>query len=490
MAEAKTGVVPIADVDDVDRSPFNDDNEFDTATPASSFSSSLASKIFNIEKRENLERRHYYYGNNDWKRKTHTHYEPEGRPEEVDAPEYPTAGNDDNDTIVVGGQLTVPSEGMNNNNNNSNKRSHPSVSTSSSSSSSSSLLLRDKNHKTTKRALSTLLLSSSSNNSNDSNKLTVTPISLLLHTTGYMDNDTLVMMCLVSKQINELIKNGEGMERQLIRVFEWRPSGENQDNHWDMKGIELFLSNMNRYWQDGTKRRMLQGYQHMKIYDPPKILAFHIDFNESARLVSPHLRMTGIVDLDISSPVPNRIMGNCALVHLVALLVPNLRKLDISNLCIDQDIMKKLSQRCPHLEALKWNKWDNDDDFDFFPANGRFLKSFKNLKKLYWDGGTISFTADIDEGRRMAVMESYPNEFIFHELCKNNPLERVSNRHARSRSFRHDRYNAAEFDPIAQNVLINFVRNVPSTLVWFRSDLSTENIRMLQLERPGIELVN
>ena len=56
--------------------------------------------------------------------------------------------------------------------------------------------------------------------------------------------------------------------------------------------------------------------------------------------------------------------------------------------------------------------------------------------------------------------------------------------------FRHDRYNAAEFDPIAQNVLINFVRNVPSTLVWFRSDLSTENIRMLQLERPGIELVN
>ena len=72
-AKAKTEGVPIADVDDVDRSPFNDDNEFDTATPASSFSSSLASKIFNIEKLENLERRHYYYGNNDWKRKTHTH---------------------------------------------------------------------------------------------------------------------------------------------------------------------------------------------------------------------------------------------------------------------------------------------------------------------------------------------------------------------------------------------------------------------------------
>jgi len=414
-AKAKTEGVPIADVDDVDRSPFHNDHDG-----------------------------------------------------------------------AVGGDLTVPSEGMNNNNNNNssnnnnnnNKRSHPSLSTSSSPSSSSC----DEKPTTTKHESSTLLLSSSSNSSNDSNAWTVTPISLLLRTMGYMDNDTLMMMCLVSKQINKLIKNGEGMERQLIRVFELLPLGENQDNHWGVKGIQLFLSNMNRYWQDGTKRRMLQGYQHMKIYDPLKMVAFHTDFNELAKLVSP-LRMTGIVDLDISSPVPNETISNCALVHLVALLVPNLRKLDISNLCTDQDVVKKLSQRCPHLEVLK-------NDFGFFPADGRFLKSFKNLKELYLDGGTICFTADIDEERRMADMENYPNEFIFHELCKNNPLERVSIGHARSRPFLRDRYNAAEFDPIAQNVLINFVRNAPSTLVWFRSDLSTENIRMLQLERPGIELVN
>ena len=337
------------------------------------------------------------------------------------------------------------------------------------------------------------------NNSNRINKWEKTPISLLIRTMGYMDNDTLMIMCLVCKQIRDIIWNGQGMETNLIRIFELRPSEHENLNYIVrynhnpcMHRIKWFVFNMNRHCQDGIKRRMLQGYQHWKIYNASRLsnYVFISQYEKLERLVSPHLRMTGIVDLDISLPVPNRITSNCALVHLVALLVPNLRKLDISNLCIDQDIMKKLSQRCPHLEALKWNKWDNDDDFDFFPANGRFLKSFKNLKKLYWDGGTISFTADIDEGRRMAVMESYPNEFIFHELCKNNPLERVSNRHARSRSFRHDRYNAAEFDPITQNVLINFVRNVPSTLVLFRSDLSTENIRMLQLERPGIELVN
>ena len=168
------------------------------------------------------------------------------------------------------------------------------------------------------------------------------------------------------------------MERQLIRVFELRPSGDN--NYCSMKRIELFHSNMNRYCQDGTKRRMLQGYQRMKIYDPPKMLAFYNSFEELERLVPPHLRMTGIVDLDISSPVPNRIMGNCALVHLVALLVPNLRKLDISNFRTNPNILIKVSRLCPHLEVLEWNKWDNDDDFDVFPADGRFLELFKNLR--------------------------------------------------------------------------------------------------------------
>lgn len=40
-----------------------------------------------------------------------------------------------------------------------------------------------------------------------------------------------------------------------------------------------------------------------------------------------------------------------------------------------------------------------------------------------------------------------------------------------------------------QNALIKFVRNDPSTLRYFRSDLTLENTNMLRLERPGIELL-
>ena len=41
-----------------------------------------------------------------------------------------------------------------------------------------------------------------------------------------------------------------------------------------------------------------------------------------------------------------------------------------------------------------------------------------------------------------------------------------------------------------RNALIKFVRNAPPTLHWFRSDLTLDNMTMLRMERPGIELLN
>ena len=41
-----------------------------------------------------------------------------------------------------------------------------------------------------------------------------------------------------------------------------------------------------------------------------------------------------------------------------------------------------------------------------------------------------------------------------------------------------------------RNALIKFVRNAPPSLCWFRSDLTPENMNMLRLERPDIELLN
>merc|ERR1712224_260170 len=70
---------------------------------------------------------------------------------------------------------------------------------------------------------------------------------------------------------------------------------------------------------------------------------------------------------------------------------------------------------------------------------------------------------------------------IFH-LCSKK-LERVS-----IRNVKYCSYSDEVSIPIPQNALIKFVRNVPS-LRWFRSDLSQNNIDMLQKERPEIEFL-
>ena len=230
---------------------------------------------------------------------------------------------------------------------------------------------------------------------------------------------------------------------------------------------------MNRHCQDGIKHRMLQGYQHRKIHHFEKILPCDYD---AERLVSPRLRMNGIVSSDMSSPVPLTQDRFFPLLNVLALIIPNLRTLDISNLNVIPDYSDSIAQRWNHLEILKWN---NNDEYWFDP-NGQGLESFTNLKELYVDGGRFRFFGS--ENRAMADMKNHPNIFLFYKLCKNNPLERVS--------IRHLKVSKALDEKFVQNVLIKFVRNSPSTLVWFRSDLTTANIRMLQLERPSIQFVN
>jgi hypothetical protein len=70
----------------------------------------------------------------------------------------------------------------------------------------------------------------------------------------------------------------------------------------------------------------------------------------------------------------------------------------------------------------------------------------------------------------------------------NKALECVSIRNAKWGSNNVTAVNR-NLNEVPQNAPIKFVRSVPS-LRWFRSDLTQENMSMLQLERPEIELLN
>ena len=81
----------------------------------------------------------------------------------------------------------------------------------------------------------------------------------------------------------------------------------------------------------------------------------------------------------------------------------------------------------------------------------------------------------------LSDLEGHDEVFLFR-FCKS--IERLSIRNATYYSGSKRTRN------IPQNALIKFVRKAPASLRWFRSDLTEENIVMLQKERPEIELLN
>ena len=96
--------------------------------------------------------------------------------------------------------------------------------------------------------------------------------------------------------------------------------------------------------------------------------------------------------------------------------------------------------------------------------------------------------SEFDDLNRLSDLENnkYAGIFLFHK-CSSNKLERVSIRNAKVNL---NGFPTMQAVPVPQNALIKFIRNAPSTLKSFRSDLSPENMTMLRSERPEIELLN
>ena len=215
----------------------------------------------------------------------------------------------------------------------------------------------------------------------------------------------------------------------------------------------------------------------------------------------------------MSSPLPIALHYCSTLHRAISFMVPNLQELDFSNTMMGTSLLVKFAVRCPRLEIIRWN--NNSDCACHLVAScsliadGRDLQSMYNLKELYLDDWCFDFdyhysmnededtndtedTNDINDDNNndpiaadaMSDNRNYPDAFLFHSLS-DKPLERISIRNAWYQSV-----NDNEEKTIPQNMLMKFVRNAPPTLVWFRSNLSRENTRILQSERPGIQFLN
>ena len=329
---------------------------------------------------------------------------------------------------------------------------------------------------------------------------------------GYMDNTTLMIMCLVCQQIKKLIWHGHGIHNKIIRIFELRPSEDkNYNNGGGWKRLKWFLLNMNRYCQDYTKHRMLQGYQHWKVQNVDGFIEHKYDnFIEDDELeqLTQNIRMPRILSLNMScptlrmsSPLPTA-YGYDTLYRAISRMVPNLQQLDLSHTTSSPSILEIFAVPCPHLEIIQLN---NNDEVGI-EGNGCELQSVNNLKELHFDNCYVWLNHDdrIDEDKNGDTDDDDDDDddnFLSPNL---RPCRIVITIQMDSffTNYVTNHWNGYQFEThntrtppgiyrkehtVSQNMLMKFVQKAPVTLVWFRSDLSPANIRILQLERPKIK---
>ena len=221
---------------------------------------------------------------------------------------------------------------------------------------------------------------------------------------------------------------------------------------------------MQLYYHHGK----LQRYREIKIIDGFKFL--ECTNYQNRLLVDTRGRsffLKGVVSLhslsNFSSSLPKTLAWN----------LPNLREVNLSDYTrFSSDTDEILSKNCSYLEKIALKGKDKNS---VKKLDGDELSSAKNLKGFYMDNFYMDHTMFLryeDED----TLDS--NIFVFHK-CSSKRLERVSIKNARFCD-----------KPLSQKTLIKFVRNAPSSLRWFRSNTTKENIDMLRSERPEIDLVN
>jgi hypothetical protein len=283
------------------------------------------------------------------------------------------------------------------------------------------------------------------------------PVPVIIKTISWLDQESLVNLSFVSIKFNDIIAGNEpGNKNKIIPVFEVKTS------------LGTLFENLRVYFMNKKTRNKLQSYVIMRVKGLDK-------FQDLNNQIAKDIQMNGITSLDLSSGSRGT---TASLISALFSMLPNLRQVDISSKEISlRYILKELFRSCPSLEKLTMHN-----------STGFCLSAFgmgfpSNIKEIYIDNSYFD-AYENDELVRMADLNNHQDTFMFQYCC--NALERVSIRNMKLDQI----YNVKQQLKFNQNASIKFIRNAPQTLRWFRSDLTQKNMKMLRMERPGIELLN
>ena len=161
-------------------------------------------------------------------------------------------------------------------------------------------------------------------------------------------------------------------------------------------------------------------------------------------------------------------------------MLPNLRELDLSYVTCSPHTMHEFWTACPLLSIFKWKggkRW---------PTNRVVADDvmFRALTELNVDDSVFHVTAEMRE-----VYGSESEPFYLWMRCPTVECISMKGMTMRTRITLSVGIRVGEPKPVAQEAIIKFVRR-HRPLRWLRSDLTAENVAMLQLERPEVTFVS
>ena len=345
------------------------------------------------------------------------------------------------------------------------------------------------------------------NTTNNSTNLMELINPLLLNITSYLPNEDLLKVARVSKHFNEMIPRATTYESRapgtIITVLHMRPSTKDLDHYWwqcQLGRLGKLVQQLQR--RSRTNPRLLQQYQHASMLDYHEFTLAEINeweddgqeqFEKYEDLVFHQIKtigpqFPGITSLDFcfsTTAVTTGPREKVCILETLPFLLPSLREVDFTNTCACTIIVNNYFGNCPQLERMTFH--NNNQVGTCFGFDGTALMKAHNLKELHMDDAVFVVYDHEVAGVLLEMTEDAEDDAaalptLLLQKCSSTVLERVSLRNAKFAVLgcHHD---------MPQMALLNFIRNAPMTLRWFRSNLTKDNIAIVQQERPAIEFV-
>lgn len=193
-------------------------------------------------------------------------------------------------------------------------------------------------------------------------------------------------------------------------------------------------------------------------------------------------------DCSLSTLTSMRLIDRYPLLYGLCGILPNLQRLDLSNVSIDEEdvrMVRSFGENCPNLTKIIWRGVRG------IRQCGSSFLDVPHLTHLYIDEAELSQKTLV---RRAFTRNGSPSDFTTHNPSDNS----IPNLHMFMYcknlwylSLKGATLAVSETEkvPLPQDMLVTMVRRHP-TLQWLKSDLTPDNIRILQQERPDVTFVS